>query len=165
MGGRGSLRGRVGIRGGVHRQCFGRFKIRNGDENECLEVFWFHVQGFSIFPHGQNEEKEKNDEKGVSVKNWPLGGKVEMILCHLEEERLCTSLLHLSTYHFIFTTITILMTIKMILCHLEEESHHLAHHSSNLEHHSTCQHIIPSSHYHHLMCHGLSSAPVNILRY
>ena len=108
MPGRGSLRGRVGIRGGVHRQCFGRFKIRNGDENECLEVFWFHVQGFSIFPHGQNEEKEKNDEKGVSVKNWPLGGKVEMILCHLEEERLCTSLLHLSTYHFIFTTITIL---------------------------------------------------------
>ena len=86
MGGRGSLRGRVGIRGGVHRQCFGRFKIRNGDENKCLEVFWFHVQGFSIFPHGQNEEKEKNDEKGVSVKNWPLGGKVEMILCHLEEE-------------------------------------------------------------------------------
>ena len=80
------MRGRVGIRGGVHRQCFGRFKIRNGDENECLEVFWFHVQGFSIFPHGQNEEKEKNDEKGVSVKNWPLGGKVEMILCHLEEE-------------------------------------------------------------------------------
>ena len=44
----------------------------------------FHVQGFSIFPHGRNEEKEQNDEKGVSVKNWPLGGKVEMILCHLE---------------------------------------------------------------------------------
>ena len=109
MGGRGSLRGRVGIRGGVHRQCFGRFKIRNGDENECLEVFWFHVQGFSIFPHGQNEEKEKNDEKGVSVKNWPLGGKVEMILCHLERFLPCHHLahhsskpphhLHLSTYH------------------------------------------------------------------
>ena len=87
MAGRRSLRGRVGIWGGVHHQCFARLKILNEDENECLEVFWFHVQGFSIFPHGRNEEKEKNDEKGVSVKNWPLGGKVEMILCHLEEER------------------------------------------------------------------------------
>ena len=26
----------------------------------------------------------QEDEKGVRVKNWPLGGKVEMILCHLE---------------------------------------------------------------------------------
>ena len=80
----------------MHYRCFGRLKILNEDGNECLEVFWFHVQGSSIFPHGQNEEKEKNDEKGVSVKNWPLGGKVEMILCHLEEERLPSTTLHIT---------------------------------------------------------------------